>query len=77
MGRPPKPPEEVAAHLITTRWTDADKALLEALVTRQRAVLVANGVMSVAAERLTAADVLRSLVRQEAERQGLDLATAS
>ena len=77
--RPGRPPTgaDVAAHVISTRWTDADKALLEALVTRQRAVLVANGVMSVAAERLTAADVLRSLVRQEAERQGLDLAAAS
>lgn len=71
--RPGRPPTgaDVAAHVISTRWTDADKVLLDALVTRQRSVLVANGVMSVAAERLTAADVLRSLVRQEAERQGI------
>jgi hypothetical protein len=57
--------------VIPTRWTDADKALLEALVESERAKLREAGILSATADRVGAADVLRSLVRQEAERRGL------
>ena len=77
MGRPPKPPADVAANVITTRWTDADKALLEAILASERERLEASGILSGSAERVNVADVLRSLVRQEAERRGLDFAAAS
>lgn len=70
-GRPPKAPGEVATHAISTRWTDTDKALLDALVDAERARLREVGLLPASADRVTAADVLRSLVRQEAQRRGL------
>ena len=70
-GRPPKAPGEVATHAISTRWTDVDKALLDALVSAERARLREVGLLPASADRVTAADVLRSLVREEARRRGL------
>lgn len=73
MGRPPKG-EAPAARLMSVRWTDADRALLDALVASERARLEAAGIMPDTAARVAAADVLRALVRQEAERRGLSSA---
>lgn len=69
-GRPKQGPE-AASLVVTTRWTPSDKALLETLIASERARLEAAGIMSGTAARVAAADVLRSLVRQEAERRGL------
>lgn len=73
-GRPPKPPETVATHLMTVRLNDDDKAMLDALVARERARLEAAGSMETVAARVAAADVLRALIRQETKRQGLSSA---
>lgn len=70
-GRPPKGGGETASLTLTTRWTPTDKALLEVLVSSERRRLEAAGILPVAASRVAAADILRSLVRQEAERRGL------
>lgn len=69
-GRPLKG-DKPAEHLMTTRWTDTDKGLLDALVADERAKLEAAGIMQETAARVAAVDVLRSLVRQEAQRRGL------
>lgn len=73
-GRPVKPAGQVAGNVLTTRWTDADKATLDALIADERARLEAAGILRDSAARVAAADVLRSLVRQEAERRGLSTA---
>lgn len=73
MGRPPKG-QTAAGHLMSIRWTEADRAILDALVTSERARLEAAGILPDAAARIAAADILRSLVRQEAERRGLSAA---
>lgn len=68
-GRPPKAPADTATTSVTTRWTDTDKALLDALVEREREAAREAGLA--AADRVTVSDVLRLLVRQEAKRRGL------
>jgi hypothetical protein len=70
-GRPAKQAGEVAGNVLTTRWTDSDKAALDALIADERARLEAAGILRDSAARVAAADVLRSLVRQEVERRGL------
>ena len=72
-GRPPKG-EGAAEHLMSIRWTEADKAMLDALVADERAKLEGHGILPDAAARVAAADVIRSLVRQEVQRRGLSTA---
>jgi hypothetical protein len=68
-GRPPKAPADIATTSVTTRWTGADKALLDALVESEREAARAAGLA--AADRVTVSDVLRLLVRAEGKRRGL------
>ena len=49
------------------RLTDEDQALLDALVAHEQAALTAQGL----AVQMTAADVMRSLLRQAAEARGV------
>lgn len=70
MGRPTKG-QGAAEHMMTVRFTDDDKALLDALVGDERARLEAHGILADSAARVAAADVLRALVRKEAQRRGL------
>lgn len=70
-GRPPKG-DSAALHTLSIRFTESDWARLEGLVSDQQAKVAPLGVTS-----YSAADMVRLLVRQEAERRGLDFAAAS
>lgn len=71
IGRPTKQAGEVADVVVTSRWTPSDKAILDALVSDERANALKSGLLEASAERINAADVLRSLVRKEAKARGL------
>ena len=66
-GRPPRAPGEASAHNVGVRLTEAEKLALDALVTRQRAVLEAQGILA----SVSASDILRGLLRREANAAGL------
>lgn len=67
MGRPTKG-EVKAEQVLAVRVTDADRSLIESIIEDEQRQVEARGGMS---GRLTIADVIRSLVRQEAQRRGL------
>ena len=73
MGRPTKgatPAEKIRA----VRFTEADLAAVDAIIADEQKHMRERGSMIA---KLTFADVIRSLVQQEAQRRGLDFAAAS
>lgn len=67
MGRPPKG-DGPAGCMMAVRFTQTDRALLDAIIEDEQTRLNEQGSLVV---RLAVADVLRALVRQEARRRGL------
>lgn len=67
MPRPPKPAGTAADQILAVRLTKADHALVGELVAHHRAELSKLHV----AGSVTPADVIRTLLRREAERVGL------
>ena len=55
-------------HVRSIRFTDDDVELIKAIIVNEQARVQGQGGLQV---RMTWADVLRSLVRQEAQRRGL------
>lgn len=70
-GRPPKDAHGAADHIIGLRLTPPDKALLDAIVGQEQDKLRAAGMMTAVAGLVRPADVLRSMIREEAQRRGL------
>lgn len=71
MGRPPKNGAGAAERVVGLRLAAPDLALLEAIIASEQEKLRASGIMSAVAELLRPADVLRSMIREEAKRRGL------
>lgn len=70
MGRPPKA-SAAAERVLAVRFTETDRGLLAAIIEDEKRREVERGSMS---SGPTIGDVIRALVRQEAERRGLSSA---
>lgn len=70
-GRPAKNAGGAADHLVGLRLAPSDRGLLDAILLDEQNKLRASGIMSAVADLLKPADLLRSMIRAEAQRRGL------
>lgn len=77
MGRPPKSAGGAAEYNVGLRLAPPDKALLEAILADEQVKLRESGIMSAVADLLRPADLVRSLIREEAKRRGLPALAAT